>query len=155
MKIKGLVDEDVVNYKKTSMYIVFPQCNGFKCGSKFCQNSALAKEPVIEVDIDDLLKRYTDNPLTEAVVCAGLEPFDTFDSLFWFIVRFRYSVGDDDIVIYTGYDKSEIESEVDELAQYKNIIIKFGRYIPDKDHHFDDILGVELASPNQYAEKIS
>jgi len=32
-----------------------------------------------------------------------------------------------------------------------NIIIKFGRFIPDQKSHMDETLGVELASPNQYA----
>ena len=38
---------------------------------------------------------------------------------------------------------------------FKNIIIKFGRYIPNQQAHYDDILGVNLASNNQYAIKIS
>ena len=30
IKLKGIVDEDVVNYRKTSMFIIFPSCD-FKC----------------------------------------------------------------------------------------------------------------------------
>ena len=54
MKIKGLIDEDWVNYKKPSMYIAFPRCS-FKCdkecGRQVCQNSALANEKNIEIII--------------------------------------------------------------------------------------------------------
>ena len=38
---------------------------------------------------------------------------------------------------------------------FKNIIIKFGRYIPNRNNKYDEILGVTLASDNQFAEKIS
>lgn len=41
------------------------------------------------------------------------------------------------------------------LKKYKNIIVKFGRYIPNQKKHFDPVLGVELASDNQHAEKLS
>jgi hypothetical protein len=38
---------------------------------------------------------------------------------------------------------------------FDNIIVKFGRFIPDDEKRFDEVLGVELASHNQYAEVIS
>ena len=44
---------------------------------------------------------------------------------------------------------------LDQLKTYKNIILKVGRYLPDYEKHFDEVLGVELASPNQYGIKIS
>jgi hypothetical protein len=44
---------------------------------------------------------------------------------------------------------------VEDLTRFDNIIVKFGRYIPDNKPHFDEVLGVNLASPNQYAKKIS
>ena len=63
---------------------------------------------------------------------------------------------DDDVVIYTGYDKNEIsEGLINELKLYSNIIIKFGRYIPNVDSVYDNVLKVTLASYNQYAERIS
>ena len=36
-----------------------------------------------------------------------------------------------------------------------NIIIKFGRFIPNQQSHYDAVLGIKLASSNQYAERIS
>ena len=56
---------------------------------------------------------------------------------------------EDDIVIYTGYNKEEIIDKVNLLKNFKNIIIKYGRFIPNQEKHYDEILGVELASTNQ------
>ena len=153
MKIKGLITEDFVNYKKASMTIIFPYCT-FKCGKDYCQNSSLAKTPIIEISIDDLVNRYINNPITEAVVMQGLEPFDSWNDLKEFVQKLREH-NNDDIVIYTGYNKDEISKYIEELSVYPNIIIKFGRYIPNQDGHYDDVLGVYLASNNQYAERIS
>ena len=157
MIIKTVIDEDFSNYKKPSMLIGMPLCS-FKCdkecGQQVCQNSALATAPNIEVNPIDLIARYENNNLTQAVVCGGLESFDSWSDLYNFIFLFR-SVSDDDIVIYTGYTKCEIADKVEILKQFPNIIIKFGRYIPNQQPHYDEVLGVNLASDNQYAEKIS
>lgn len=153
MKIKGLITEDFVNYKKASMTIIFPYCT-FKCGEEYCQNSPLAKSPIIEISIDNLVNRYTNNPITEAIVMQGLEPFDSWSDLKEFIKKIR-EYNNDDIVIFTGYNKDEVIEYVKELSVYPNIIVKFGRYIPNQEKHYDDVLGVYLASNNQYAERIS
>ena len=154
MLIKGLISEDFVNYKKSAMTIMFPHCNGFKCGAEYCQNSPLSKAEDIEMDISDIVIRYLNNPITESVVMQGLEPFDSWDDLIGFIKQLREST-DDDIVIYTGYYKEEIADKISLLSKYKNIIIKYGRYIPRQEKHYDEVLGVYLASSNQYAERIS
>ena len=154
MKIKGLISEDFVNYKKPAMTIMFPHCNGFKCGAEYCQNSPLSKAEDIEMDISDIVIRYLNNPITESVVMQGLEPFDSWDDLIEFVKQLREST-DDDIVIYTGYYKEEIADKLSLLSKYKNIVIKYGRYIPGQEKHYDKVLGVYLASSNQYAEKIS
>ena len=153
MKIKGLITEDFVNYKKASMTIIFPYCT-FKCGKDYCQNSSLAKTPIIEISIDDLVNRYINNPITEAVVMQGLEPFDSWNDLKEFVKKLR-EYNSDDIIIYTGYNKDEVIKYIKELSVYPNIIVKFGRYIPNQEKHYDDVLGVYLASNNQYAERIS
>lgn len=157
MILKGIIDEDCINYKKISMVLEFPICSfkcDHECGQQVCQNNALAIAPNIEVDPMDLIKRYETNPITEAVCCQGLEPLDSFADLLTFITLFR-SVSNDDIVIYTGYDKDEKLDEVTLLKEVSNIIIKFGRYIPNQQPHYDEVLGVDLASDNQYAERIS
>ena len=153
MEIKGLISEDFINYKKPSMTIMFPHCT-FKCSEDLCQNSPLVKQESIYLKIDDIVARYINNPITESIVMQGLEPFDSWDDLLKLIGKIR-NITDDDIVIYTGYNKDEIKDKIYLLSEYKNIIIKYGRYIPNQEKHYDDILGVYLASNNQYAEKIS
>ena len=154
MLIKGLISEDFVNYKKPAMTIMFPHCNGFKCGAEYCQNSPLSKAEDIEMDISNIVIRYLNNPITESVVMQGLEPFDSWDDLIGLVDCLRRSTNDD-IVIYTGYYKEEIADRIPLLSKYKNIIIKYGRYIPGQEKHYDKVLGIYLASSNQYAEKIS
>lgn len=153
MKIKGLISEDFVNYKKPAMTIMFPYCT-FKCGTEYCQNSPLSKAEDIEMDISNIVIRYLNNPITESVVMQGLEPFDSWNDLIEFVNQIREST-DDDIVIYTGYYKEEIADKIALLSKYKNIVIKYGRYIPCQEKHYDEVLGVYLASSNQYAERIS
>jgi hypothetical protein len=99
---------------------------------------------------------YETNPITRAICFQGLEPFDSFNDLFRFIAICRQSYFiNDEIIIYTGYKKYEIEDQLTQLKQFPNIIVKFGRYIPQQPPIYDEVLGVELASPNQYAERIS
>ena len=157
MEICALQDEDFVNYKKPSMFIGFPTCSwkcDRECGMQVCQNSALASVPIKNIDFKTIVNRYINNPITSSVVCGGLEPFDTWDDLYWLVTHLRMSTQDDN-VIYTGYYKEEIEVYIDELKVFPNIIIKFGRYIPNREKHFDKVLEVCLASDNQYAERIS
>jgi hypothetical protein len=156
MKVKGIVDEDFVNYKKPSMFIISPYCT-FKCdkeaGCQVCQNSDLANSPIIEINNDEIIKRYLDNPITEAVVIGGLEPFDTFEELYQFIKDFRRK-SNDDIIIYTGYYPEEVSEKIRQLSLFLNIVIKFGRFIPNQKSHYDTVLGVELASDNQEAVRM-
>ena len=159
MNVKGLVDEDFVNYKKPSMFIACPTCT-FKCdkenGCQLCQNMSLASAIGVQIPIDVIIKRYLKNDISKAIVFGGLEPFDSFDDIKEFVFKLRCEYQcDDDVVIYTGYNKEEILDKICSLSEYKNIIIKFGRFRPNEQSHVDPILGVALASRNQYAEKIS
>ena len=157
MKIIDLIDEDFINYKKPSLFLALPFCT-FKCekecGIQCCQNSSLAKQPIIEIPTEKLVRRYLENPISESVVMGGMEPLDSFDDVVEFISTLR-KCSDDPVILYTGYYKSEIEDKIEQLQKFPNIIVKFGRFKPDEPHHIDPILGVELASTNQYAEKIS
>lgn len=158
MKIKGIIHEDFINYKKPSMVIEFPICKNFKCdkecGQQVCQNSSLVKSPTHNIPIDKIILSYLKNSITNALVCQGLEPFDSKEDLYQLIKMFRKRTNDD-IVIYTGYTEEELFFEIEFLKRvYNNIIIKFGRFIPNQSNHYDETLGVYLASSNQYAKKI-
>ena len=157
MIIKQLLDEDFVNYKKPSMFIGFPSCTWKcekECGMRVCQNGILAQAPNIEIDPYKVVERYINNPITNAIVIGGLEPFDNWHDLKGLVSLLRTQTLDD-IVIYTGYKEEEIKNMVRYLGAYRNIIIKFGRFIPHHQKHFDEILGIKLASDNQYARRIS
>lgn len=158
MRIKRFIDEDFVQYKKPVMFIGTCFCN-WKCCTEqnldktFCQNSSLAKSPILEVDNEVLIERYLDNPITKAIVFGGLEPFEQFKEIYDFINDFREE-SEDEVVIYTGYNLEEIKDKIMELKDFENVIIKFGRYIPNDENKFDEILGVKLASKNQYAMRL-
>lgn len=157
MKIKGVIFEDTVNYKKISMTIMMPSCD-FKCdrecGQSVCQNSELVNQENIETNMVDLIDRYLNNPITEAIVFQGLEPFDSWIDLYEFISLFVEKCNDD-IVIYTGYTESEIKDKVSELRQLvgndNTLIVKYGRFILNRESKYDEFLGVTLASDNQYS----
>lgn len=159
MLIKGLVEEDFINYKKPSMFIIFPFCS-FKCENEAkvhcCQNSDLARSPIIEISAENIIERYISNKITKSIVCGGLEPMDSFDDLSQLLYSFR-DKSEDDFVIYTGYTKQECEQNgwISVLSKVPNVIIKFGRYIPNSTSHYDDILGINLNSEGQFAERIS
>lgn len=156
MKIKGIIDEDFLNYKKPSMYIAFPKCT-FKCDKEnkcqLCQNSDLVKKPDIEISIKNLVKRYLENPITKAIVCCGLEPIDSWDDLLELLKEFR-KFSEDDFIIYTGYKEEEIENKIKILSDYKNVIMKFGRFRPNQKSHYDEVLGINLVNDEQYGKII-
>ena len=157
MRIKGLVDEDFVNYRLPSMFIIAPSCS-FKCEkeseSHCCQNGELAQREVAELDDDAIIVRFIENPITDAIVFGGLEPMDNFNEVYSFIHKLRTEYRCEyDVVIYTGYTFVECKKAdwLDKLVPLHNVIIKFGRYIPNEKPHYDPTLGVNLASGNQYA----
>lgn len=160
MRVKAIRDEDFTNYKKPSMFIGVGHCNWKCCKESHipiteCQNSELAKVSETEISCKDIYERYISNPITSAIVIGGLEPFTKSSDVIHLIDYVRSQNCQDDIVIYTGYYPKEIPYIIVYLKErYSNIIIKYGRYIPNRDSRFDTVLGVRLISDNQYAEKI-
>ena len=159
MIIKEIRDEDFINYKKPSMFIGFPTCS-FKCCKegnfpiKVCQNCELVKAKNIEISAEQIVERFVNNPITSAMVCGGMEPFDSWEDLLHLIKTLREYTSLD-CVIYTGYNKEEIPDKILTLKQFSNIVIKFGRYQQGHQPHYDPVLGVNLVSDNQKAERIS
>lgn len=153
MKISFLVQEDFINYQKPSMFVGAPTCT-MKCGKENCQNRALTEEELLIVNDEEICNLYINNPLTEAIVFGGLEPLDSIEELYNLceMLRDKYKCNDD-IVIYTGYTEDEMKDNLylKKIINLGNIIIKYGRFIANDEPHYDKILGVKLASKNQYA----
>lgn len=161
MRVKTIVDEDFVNYKKPSMFIGTISCNGKCCIEaniplSVCQNDGWRSCAPVVLSDREICMRYLANEYTNAIVIGGLEPFEQSREVYKLIWTLR-NVFDcnDDAVIYTGFYPDEIEDQVKCLSEFDNIIIKFGRFVPNRPHRIDEVLGVELASDNQYAIKIS
>lgn len=159
MRLKFIKDEDFVNYKKAAMFLGTVSCS-FKCCTEqglpisICQNEPWCSQPVQIIENNVVINRYFENPLTSAIVLGGLEPFEQFDEILHFVSDFRKRANDD-IVVYSGFYPEEISSQIEQLKQFPNIIIKFGRYIPNRPSRYDEVLGVTLVSDNQFAKKIS
>lgn len=99
------------------------------------------------------------NPITEAIVLQGLEPLDSLVDVYTVAAAIKNFNCKDDLIIYTGYNRNELSNTsiiLKDLAYCTqgHLIIKWGRYIPNQTPHIDPVLGVKLASDNQYAEVI-
>lgn len=160
MKLLRIIEEDFTNYKLPCMFIATSICN-WKCCTEqgydksICQNFLLKNEKTLDISPETIYNMYINNPITEAIVFGGLEPFDQFAEMLEIIDYIRKKDDNSPIIIYTGYYPKEIPNELNSLKNYNNIIVKFGRFILNSKHRFDEVLGVELASENQYAQKIS
>ena len=121
---------------------------------EICQNNHLSSTQTQEISIKDLIKDFNKNKLQDCVIFAGLEPMLQFDEIINFIKEFR-KTNKEDIVIYTGYNENEVQDKIEILKQFKDIYVKFGRYMQGLPKVFDNVLKVELISNNQYAVKIS
>lgn len=159
MRLVNLIEESFTEYKKPHMLLGFPSCS-FKCdreyGSPICQNSELARAEKIEIPVEDVVARYLSNDITKAIVCAGLEPFDSYTDVLSLLEELRSKNGCyDDVVIYTGYKPEEVSDRFEKLASYKNVLVKFGRFVPGYKPHYDDALGINLASDNQFSRWVN
>jgi len=158
MKIKGIKNEVFNDYKDISMLIAMNSCD-FKCENEglcpqgSCQNSSLTKSKSLDIDNSKIVQNYLSNELTKACILGALEPMLQIDEIIGFVKEFRNHTNDT-LLIFTGYYPDEIKDEIQRLKEFDNIILKCGRYIEDSDSVYDELLGVSLASSNQYAKRI-
>lgn len=161
MRVKTIVDEDFVNYQKPAMFIGTISCGGKCCLEggfplSVCQNNGWRGSAPIDIRDEVIVKRYLQNQITHAIVLGGLEPMEQSDEVLALIKTLREDFDcHDDVVIYTGYYPDEVTAILDKLQAFDNIVVKFGRYVPNMKTRFDEVLGVHLASENQYAVRIS
>lgn len=156
--VRTIAKEDFSHYKEPAMVLGMPYCDWKcekECGQAVCHNAPLAKLPVQEFSVADVVTMYLKNPITSAVVFAGLEPLCSFDEIIDFLYELRLKRHcNDPVIVYTGYRRDEIHYSLRVLAKYENVIVKLGRYVPGKESHIDPILGVPLANPEQYAIRL-
>ena len=157
MRLKTIIHEDYANYRLPSMLLGVCYCD-FKCCREdkrsYCQNSPILQMPAFEIDDGRLVEEYLANPLTHAVVVAGLEPFYLqTEEVLAFAGRLREKT-QDDLVIYTGYYPDEIPLVLARLRPLGNVVVKFGRFRAGDRPHLDPVLGVELANREQFARRI-
>lgn len=161
MNIFGIEENDTVNNGNFTTFIIQSgiSCT-FKCDKEskcqICQNWQIRNQKTMTVDLMKLIERYDKNVLAKSITFQGLEPLDNLKQLLWFIYHFRKE-HHDPLYIWTGYTEEECEDLIyflKDKMKYDNIFIKFGRFVPNCEKHFDKELKVYLASPNQYCKKI-
>lgn len=158
MRIRGRITEDFVNYKQPGLFVPCCYCD-FKCchdldtDHSMCQNSAISEVEPMMVDNEAILDAFKESLIAKVVIFGGLEPIWQIDEIEELLALFRDNGVNAPFVIYTGYNEDEVERFVERLLPYGNIVVKYGRYIPDDDPHYDAVLGVMLASSNQYAKE--
>lgn len=162
MILLDIVDYDIVNYKDPAMFLIFSVCKGFKCekeNNEDCPNRGLKDMNKVNISAESVFERYDKQKLTRAIVCGGLEPFDTPQDLVELITTLQNHDFSDTLVIYTGYNKDETEVDTVLYNLYKqkpcfSLIFKYGRYLKKKNRStYCEELGINLASSNQFAIK--
>lgn len=159
MRLKEMIHEDYSNYRLPSMFLGTCFCTWKCCKEQgvdhsVCQNSGFGRYPIVEISDEKITELFLENPLSKALVIGGLEPFEQWEELQKLVLAFRART-EADVVIYTGFYPDEIQAKVEWLKRFPNVIIKFGRYKQGDTPHFDEVLGVELANKEQFAERIS
>ena len=163
MKLIDIVDYDIVNYKEPSMFLIFTACKNFKCekeNNEDCPNGSLKDMKKVEVSAESVFQRYDKQKLTRAIVCGGLDPFDTPEDLIELVKTLQEHGFSDDLVVYTGYNIGESENEDILYSLYKekpcfDLVVKFGRYLKKLNCSiYCEELGINLASSNQFAIKL-
>lgn len=160
MRLRQVKLEDFVNYKKISLFLGTCFCD-WKCcieqkvDLSVCQNTRLVQSIITNYSPKEIYHdMYCASSLHQAIVFGGLEPMLQFNEMLDVIDYFRQNT-QDDIIIYTGYEPTEIQQSIEQIKRYPNIFMKFGRFKLNSPHHIDPVLGVELASENQRGVKIS
>lgn len=157
IRLKDVV-EVFQDYKKSALLLCCISCD-WKCcieagiSNDVCQNHNIAKQGEARLPFDVILNRVNSS-LTDAIIFGGLEPLLQTKEVCGLIEYLRECGVKKDILVYTGYYLEEIDSGVLERLKKCHVILKCGRYIPNKPKKFDKILGITLASDNQYGVQL-
>lgn len=107
---------------------------------------------------EEILKKFSEDDETEAIVIVGSDPMDKVDALrsFMFSARKFFSPNSRPrIIIYTKYFEDELNTKYwngvkCELLYYGNTFLKYGRsFKTDKKAYFNNFLGIKLLGSSQ------
>lgn len=142
------------DYKKSALLFSTCYCD-WKCCHEagvdidICQNQKIAQQREVILPFESVLRKVNQS-FTDAVIFGGLEPLLQPDEVLQCINYLRCHEVTKDILVYTGYYMEEIDEETLMYLTVCDVILKCGRYIPDRKPKFDAVLGITLASDNQY-----
>lgn len=142
------------DYKKSALLLStcfcdWKCCNEAGIDKSVCQNNKIAQQKEVVVSFSSLLKKVRSS-ITDSIIFAGLEPLLQIDEVVQCIDYLREHNVKKDIIIFTGYYLEEIDHNTLERLSDKRVILKCGRYIPNRPSVFDQVLGITLVSDNQY-----
>ena len=146
MTIKDLIIEDFNSYMYPTTTVIIPSGNP-------------DENPIFPMPDNGIVELFTYNDKTKALVVKNLTPlnFSSFDEIIELlrVLRVEYKQTNNVFILYTDYDKKDIEDKLLALKSYVGpVIVKFGQYDPTYPPKMDSVLGIMLSSSNQYAERI-
>ncbi len=115
--------------------------------------------PLFPMPDNGIIELFVYNNKTKALVIKNFAPLNSssFDEIIELLrkLRVEYKQKDSLFILYTDYDKKDIEDKLLALRSYVGpVIVKFGQYDPTYPPKMDSVLGIMLSSSNQYAERI-
>ena len=115
--------------------------------------------PLFPMPDNGIIELFVYNDKTRALVIKNFAPLNSssFDEIIELLrkLRVEYKQKDSLFILYTDYDKKDIEDKLLALRSYVGpVIVKFGQYDPTYPPKMDSVLGIMLSSSNQYAERI-
>lgn len=115
--------------------------------------------PIFPMPDNGIIELFVYNDKTRALVIKNFAPLNSssFDEIIELLrkLRVEYKQKDSLFILYTDYDKKDIEDKLLALRSYVGpVIVKFGQYDPTYPPKMDSVLGIMLSSSNQYAERI-
>lgn len=157
IRVKDVV-EVFQDYKKSALLFCTCFCD-WKCcieagiSKDICQNHKIANQREVNLPFEKALNMVKFS-ITDSIIFGGLEPILQAEEVCSLIEYLRNKGITKDILIYTGYYIEEIEESVLQRLKNCHVILKCGRFKPDRPKKFDEILGITLASDNQYGVQL-
>lgn len=145
MIVKEFIIEDFNSYQYPSSTIIFP-------------NNA-ADQPILDIPDKGIIETSIYNRKAKALVVKNLTPINDgyFEDVLELLrkLRVEYHKTDFMFILYTDYNKEDIQDKIYEMRAYVGpVIVKFGKHDPALPPKWDSVLGIPLSSSNQYAERI-